>query len=169
MSKLLEQLRTVPWYDRNAQSKADWYAATLGPHATAIRKTYKCPNGKKAMLEVLQCKLLRETAATSVAAAAAWWSFIPLGGVDTLLLYSRIITNEVGDQDSKAIGASLTMCEGDQLVGTTMDLSTDGSIFHHITYKLTEFDAFPIEEVPFRVKMPVKDIQEPDSVVKGQM
>lgn len=141
---LQENITGLEWYQRNPISKVDEFLLTLVPHDPPEKRlTYACPTGKTAMVEVLQCGVYRDTAATAAGAARAFWKLTPKGGETTdsrVVLFSRIITNNVGDKDVQAIGATFTLHSGDVLDGWTWDTSAGGSIHYCLTYKVTEFD-----------------------------
>jgi len=131
------------WYDRNPASKADSFGATLVPHAETVRKTYTVPAGKKAMVESLQARVIRVTAATAAGTPYASWRITPSGGSVSSFLRALLITgqNAVKDEDKVSIGTTLTLFAGDKLEAATFDDSTAGTVYHYISYKLTEFDA----------------------------
>ena len=164
MSELLEQLRTVPWYDRNPKTITRDFSGSPAPHAASDQQTYTVPNGKIFLLESCIVCLERETAAT-----AEGWAGARVFAREAPIVYATIRSNTVGDKDKMNSGRSIIMKPGNEIKINSFDLSTDGTIRYDCAFHGIEFDAFPIEELPFRVKLPVKDIQEPDSVVKGQM
>ena len=164
MSELLEQLRTVPWYDRNPKTITKDFSGSTGPHAATDQQTYTVPSGKIFFLESCMVCVERETAATTEGRVGA-----RVFAREAPIVHATILSNTVGDKDKMNCGRSIIMKSGDEIKINSFDLSTGGSIRYDCAFHGIEFDAFPIEELPFRVKLPVKDIQEPDSVVKGQM
>jgi hypothetical protein len=93
------------------------------------------------MVELLSCRVTRETAATTVGIAQAWWALTPSGGSEKYLLMARLTTNNVGDNREHGIGATLILNAGDALKGYTGDSSTGGACHYFLSYKITEFDA----------------------------
>jgi len=129
------------WYDRNAASQNHfWEGADTGPHADTSRRTYTVPAGKKAMVEILQATVLRTAAATTLGYMEAWWNLTPSGGTARCIIRASIKTNTVGDRHDMAVGGSVMLFAGDEIDGHTMDLSTGGTGYYFISYKITEFD-----------------------------
>lgn len=154
-------LRTLPWYDRNAVSLADSYTGTTGPHAVTVRiSSYTVAKHKKAMVELLNCLVVRTTVASDDKDVMAYFTLVPKGGSAKTMLLAVIHDKTVGAKDKSVIGATLVMHEGDILTGLSYDGSADGAIRYSMAYKISEFDAYPIEIPPFQVEMPIKDIQE---------
>jgi len=130
------------WYDRTAASKCDYYYGQgVSPHAVTTRLTYTVPAGKKAMVEVMQVRVRRASAATTVGLAGAYVMLTPSGGVIKEILDTGINDNTVNARDNNALGGTMVLCTGDQLDLKTYDLSTGGTCDYFVCYKLTEFDA----------------------------
>ncbi len=130
------------WYDRNPASKCNHYSVgTWSPHVMTVCITYTCPSGKKAMAEILSCRVTRVTAATAADEAISMWTLTPNGGSEKYPMQARLITNGVGDTKEYSIGATLMLFSGDVLTGKTADYSTDGTCHYFLAYKITEFDA----------------------------
>ena len=160
-----QELRTVPFYDRNAKPlQFNYGASTVAPHTTETRFTYTVPKGKMAWIENCLARILRDGAATAEGLAIA---HIQARGYRTV--EAAIFAKTLGEKASMNVGHSILLYEGDVINGVTADVCGDGTCAYQLNVHLIEFDAFPIEELPFRPELPVKDIQEPDSVVKGQM
>ena len=156
----MSEIRTLPWYDRNAVSLADSIDNDYPPHEVATRiETYIVPKNKKAMVELLLCNLQREEAASAEGHALAYFTLVPKDGVTKTLLIASIYQKTVGVKDGRAIGGTLVLHEGDALTGLTADGATGGTIRYQMGYKISEFDAYPIEIAPFQVEMPMEDIQ----------
>lgn len=156
-----EQLRTLPWYDRNPEAKTDAFGAIYGPHVTTERGSYTCPDNKNAMIEVLMVKVMRVTVADTPGLVQAYWTLQAKGGDPKSVVEAAIRTNQVGDKDSHSLGMALTMFPGDKIIANTTDISTGGTAYEFLSFKLTEFDRFPIEAPPFQVELPKVDLQEP--------
>jgi len=105
------------------------------------RLTYTVPAGKKAMVEVMQVRVRRASAATTVGLAGAYVMLTPSGGVIKEILDTGINDNTVNARDNNALGGTMVLCTGDQLDLKTYDLSTGGTCDYFVCYKLTEFDA----------------------------
>ena len=130
------------WYDRNAASRADTYTGQqLAPHALTTRLTYTVPAGKKAIVELLQVKCVRRTAATTVGLVYAYATITPSGGSEKEILDSYLFGNAVGDKDGQALQGTLVLCTGDVINMKTYDGSTGGTVDYFLAYKVTEFDA----------------------------
>ena len=159
---MAQVLRTVPWYDRNPKSVLKRYVATdVAPHATTERWSYTVPKGKKAFIEYIGVLIQRITAAGTPGQVTAC---IDLGVEDATpvsMMAAILITNTAGDIDRDSIGQSLTLNAGEVLKCSTTDLSITGTVRYICVAKITEFDAFPIEKLPFQVELPKRDVQEP--------
>jgi len=130
------------WYDRNPISRIDHYwGLTVAPHALTTRLTYTVPAGKKAILEALQVRCIRRTAATTVGLVYAVAYITPSGASEKELLDCYLFTNNVGDKDGQALQGTVTLFAGDVLGLKTYDGSTGGTVDYFLAYKLTEFDA----------------------------
>ena len=129
------------WYDRNPVGIV--LGGTLwnkAPHAATVWWTYTVPPGKKAFLELLVAKVIRQTAAGPAGVANAR-ILIHITGVPTPdILNAVIFTNNVGDKDSAELGQSLTLNAGEWIKGETADTSTGGTCAYLLTLKATEFD-----------------------------
>ena len=157
-----EQLRIVPWYDRNAISVFKRYVATdVAPHALTERWIYTVPKGRKAFVEYLAASAVRITAAGPQGLVTACIDLGLAGGTALSIMAAQVMTNNVGDKDRVNIGQSLTLDPGDVLKANTTDLSTGGTMKYRLIAKITEFDAFPIEKLPFQPELPERDLQEP--------
>jgi len=153
--------KEVQWYDRNAVTLSDVYEATLGPHAEAARLTYTCPKDRKAMVELLFAGVLRMTAATVDQWVGCRWFITPKDGTETKLFAVDFYDKTAGFTDKLALGVTLTLHEGDKIIGKTTDACADGTVYHRLTYKLTEFDAYEYVSPPVTVPTPEKpDLQE---------
>jgi hypothetical protein len=129
------------WHDRNPTSKTYYFCADASPHSITERFSYTVPSGKKAMVEVLSCRVERRTAATSPSSVLAAFHFTPSGGTGNYILRAIIYTNNVGDKEHQALGTTLILCTGDTIKAYTYDGSTGGTCEHLLTMKITEFDA----------------------------
>ena len=160
----------VQWYDRKPTSNGDrWSAAALAPHGLTTRLTYTVPKGKIAMVEVMQARLERVDVAAPAGRPQANWIVTPNGGLAIYLLHAFTRGNIMGDGDGVAIGATLMLFEGDRLWANTVDDSTGGSMDYHLSYKITEFDAYLYHATPKTRPRPEIDVQEakprPDPVM----
>ena len=116
------------------------------------------------MIELLIARVTRITAATTPRIAAAEWKMIPKGGVFKYILPAWLTEaqNDPKDTDKMGLAGTINLFEGDYIRGLTYDTSEDGTCHYFLCYKLTEFDAYPIEKAPFEVELPEKDLQEPE-------
>jgi len=130
------------WYDRNPTVRVAFYnAISVTPHAVAERLSYTCPAGKKAMVELLSCRITRQTVATADGFPISEFSLTPSGRTETFILIAQIFVNTVGEKAMVDVGSALTLLAGDVLKGKTGDISTGGTCAYHLAYKITEFDA----------------------------
>lgn len=163
------QLRTLPWYDRNAEEIFKSYEASgVAPHTQATRWTYTVPDQKKACVELMLVSVDRETATTVLGTAQASIYYQTKDGVTGNLTLVSIISDTVGEKERQVLGLSVMLLEGDTIQGLTVDNSTGGTVGYIVNAKITEFDEYPIELAPFQVELPKRDIQEevpPDPVM----
>jgi len=130
------------WYDRNPVTKSNEYlGTTVAPHSGTKRLEYECPSGKKALVELLQCKVTRAEAATTVGLPFAYWVHWKSEAEYSHILFAEVRGNNVGDSDKAEVGQSIVLLAGEKLQGYTQDTSTGGSCDYFLAYKITEFDA----------------------------
>jgi hypothetical protein len=130
------------WHDRNPIQQLLWYNVNgTAPHSATQRWTYTVPTGKKAMLEALDGLICIVTAATTASRRKIYVRLTKSGGGSADIMNLQILTNSVGDVQTKTLGTSLLMLQGDSLTGYTADESTDGTVDYRLMAKLTEFDA----------------------------
>ena len=165
----MSELRTLPWYDRNPESGVGAYLGGLAPHAGTSRLSYTCPKEKIAMVELLSCSIWRTKVDTTPGDVGAHWMLTPKGKTPMMFLYAFLFDNNLGATDTRAIGTTLILLPEDKIEGFTFDLGADGEIMYFLAYKLTLFDAFPIEAPPFQVELPIMDIQEAEAVTDPKM
>ena len=159
---MAQVLRTVPWYDRNPKSVFKRYSATdVAPHAQTLRWTYTVPKGKKAFVEYMGIRIERITAAGTPAEVIVCIDLEIEGLASMSFMIAVLVTNNVGDTDRDSIGQSLILNAGEVLRSYTTDLSTGGTMRYLTVAKITEFDAYPIERLPFQVELPKRDLQQP--------
>jgi len=130
------------WYDRNPQSKADLYLATVEGHALTKRLEYTVPSDKKALVEVLCIEGIRTVAGAGVDWIGARIALRPAGGATTVFLAEHIHGNTVGDKLKTSLGATMPLQEDDKISVYTLDNTGAASrVQWTCGYKLTEFDA----------------------------
>lgn len=130
------------WYDRNPTQITLWYTVNIqSPHSQTQRWTYTVPSGKKAMLEALDGLICIQSAATTPGRRKIMVQLTKAGGGSAQIFNLQIITNNVGDIQTKALGTSILLLSGDTLSGFTADESTGGTVDYRLMAKLTEFDA----------------------------
>jgi len=154
------------WYDRNAVSLNNSIDSSYGPHSSAVRiSTYTVGKNKKAMVELLECRLQRTTAATAEGDATAWFTLVPKDGSTKTLLLARIHAKTLAVKDRAVVGGTLVLHEGDKLTGLTADVSTGGIVTYVMTYKISEFDAEPPKDYIYKPDpTPKEDVQQPEAV-----
>ena len=169
MSKISE---LPSWFDRNPKSIAEYSWYEVAPHAYTSRFEYTVPSGRMAFVETLEADVVRSEAATTAGYATAKFGFTPNGSAiekDIVNAWIEAIHNTIGDENRKTLAGMMLMCEGDKINAITGDLGTGGKVMYLITMKITEFDALQPIDRQIILEKAKKDIQEPDSVVKGQM
>jgi len=130
------------WYDRNPACKVGvWSGSGVAPHAATQRLSYTVPSGKKAIIEVLECSVIRKTAATTAGVMQGYAVLTPYGGPPTTFLVAWIETNTVDARSDRFLGGAVTLFAGDVLALKTLDLSTGGTGSYFQAYKGTEFSA----------------------------
>jgi len=136
------QASRLAWYDRNPSISVQNYANSgVAPHALTVRWSYTVPAGKKAFVETISARLVRDAAATTAGLASIYVAVLPYGGSWTPLLRIAVLSNGVGDRDGGEIGQSVILKAGDGLRAETYDTSTGGTLFYSVSAKITEFDA----------------------------
>jgi len=132
-----------PWYDRNPITRRDYYLGfAREPHDGTVRLEYTCPAGKKAVIELLECRVTRVSVATSPEVPLACWIHYISPEDYSYILLAEIRGNNVGDSDKDQIGhSSLILLPGEKIEGWTLDLSTGGTCDYFLAYKITEFEA----------------------------
>lgn len=151
------------WYDRKPISMSAYWDVTNAPHGTTVRRTYTCPKGKIAMVELLQVEVVRMIAAGTVGLASSFVRVTPTGqAIGDIVLAARIPTNVVGDRAEASLGTTFTMVEGDRLDLVTNDFSIGGTVREFAAYKLSEFDAYLYPDIQKTRPIPLaEDVQEP--------
>jgi hypothetical protein len=130
------------WYDRNPSQVLLWWTVNnQAPHAETVRWTYTVPSGKKAMLEALDGLICIITAATTAGRRSIYVKLTRPSVGSAFIFNLQILTNNVGDVQTKGLGTSLLMLAGDILEGYTSDGSTGGTADYRLMAKITEFDA----------------------------
>ena len=130
------------WYDRYPSSPVESYIKfNVAPHGLTSRWTYTVPPGRRAFIEILAVKVLRQTVADTVGIARAD-ILIHITGVPTPRILSAFIcTNVAGDTDRGEVGHSVILNAGEWIKGETSDSSIGGTCAYLLTLKVTEFDA----------------------------
>ena len=153
------------WYDRNPISIERSYYGDNLPHTSTQRWSYTVPSGKKAILEICFAVILRVSAAETADEVIGGIWIQPSGSSNVAIVYTTMLTNNVGDMDKTSLGQSLTLKAGDILQAITQDLGTGGLIRYRIAAKITEFDANPPKSYIYvRDPTPKPDIQQPRKI-----
>lgn len=147
----------IQWYDRNPKSQSGEYEAIVGPHPHTDRLRYECPIDKIAMVELLFLMHDRMTVATAINWYGTRWFIIPKGKPETILFSIDSYDNNVGYSDKIGLGTTLTLHEGDVIVGRTIDNATGGTVYHRLSYKLTEFEKYARTEPDVQGPAPKPD------------
>ena len=131
------------WYDRKPKTNLGTYSdANIGPHAITERITYTCPEDRNGMIEMMNARATRKTAAAPVGTVAIWWTIQPQDGTERTIFHAvEFYDNNVGFNGKGALGVTVTLFSGDILRGKTRDAGTGGTLDYSMTQKITEFDA----------------------------
>ena len=151
----------VQWYDRNPLVQRGAWGAVAMPHAVVERLSYTVPKDKLAMLEFVECSVVRVTVAAPVGRAQAFLQITPEGLTGRVILRARIQGNNIEDRADAWVGLNLLLREGDQIQLFTSDASTGGTCDYDVSYALTEFDAYLYHAPPKTRPLPEIDVQEP--------
>jgi len=158
----MSQLKTVPWYDRNPTQIRENVSSTILPHVATKRISYTVAENRIGAINLLYVSLLRETVATKVGAYTHVYGNYTIGTKITGFIYVNLSkANAIGDRAQIALGTMFFMPEKDKIEFWSVDESTDGTVKYDITLGGLEFDAYPIEELPFQPELPEKDLQAP--------
>jgi len=153
-----EQLRTVPWYDRNAKDKTlSYVGATVGPHISTVRKTYTVPQQRMAFIGGAFADVIRSGAADAVDLVNI---AVNVGG--KMMLLASHLNNNVGHREWATGIHNAVVLEKTIISIGTIDVSTGGTMDYGCGVSIIEFDAFPIEMPPFLPELPEIDVQEPE-------
>jgi len=124
------------WYDRNPSLQTSGWGMDASPHTLTDRFAYTVPTGKKAIVSLLSATIQRRTAATTLGLAQAR---ITMRG--TTAISALLQNNTVGEGRLIGVGTSALLSAGDQVVGSTSDDSTGGTVAYLLVAHLTAFDA----------------------------
>ena len=128
------------YYDRNATSVLQSYAAIIAPAGYTIRWTYTCPTGKKAVAEAISVRLWRQTAATTL--GTAYGEIRTVVGTDYQInTFVLVYDNSLTTSYFNACPTQATLYAGEQLTAATNDTTTGGTIAYVMAAKLTQYDA----------------------------
>jgi hypothetical protein len=135
--QLVPLLRLAP-YDRNPTSPSVLFGLVgpTGPHGTTVRFTYTVPTRRIAIINSVQLRFRRATAATT-----------PLTLLATILRnglnYENLSTQSNGLDIDRTLQTSpqTPMLTGQALVGQDSDGSIGGTVEYLETATVTEFDA----------------------------
>lgn len=152
-----EQLRAVPWYDRNPLSiQLEYEPHLFTPHGEIPRATYKVPKKRNAFIVALDVGAERKTAADT---GEIWWICIAINGGVLIRAFSN--DNTPGARVHKSLAGAGILLSEEIITLNTRDVSDGGTVFYAGGWYLIEFDAFPIEVPPFQIELPKVDLQEP--------
>lgn len=139
---MAQGLARPAYYDRNQVERNASYAASgVAPHGKTTRWTYTVPAGRKAFIEVMNATFFRLTAAGAASIVAAEIEEIPNGGVTADIAIPATIDNTIGVQQRVQASSQFAMSAGAQLIGSTVDASTTGSINYNLAFHGNEYDA----------------------------
>jgi len=151
------ELRTVPWYDRNAEDKTLSYVGeNIAPHIPAVRETYTVPKNRMAFIGGAFADVLRTAAADAVDLVNIG---VNVGG--KLMLLASHLNNNIGHREWATGINNAVVLEKTIITIATVDVSTGGTMDYGCGVSIIEFDAYPIEKRPFEVELPREDVQEP--------
>ena len=129
------------YYDRSATTKSTEYAGTTGPHAVTQRYTFTVASGYKAYVE--SCVTLATVATVATTRTAVYASQYVVtddsGAADLAIV--KIYGNTLGQQLLNVVSGVSLLNAGNQLVASTSDTSTGGTIDYILSVKYTQFAA----------------------------
>lgn len=129
------------FYDRNATAlTVGFLVGPIGPHGATVRDSYTVPAGRKTIINAIDIVLLRTTATAAGPQVQSYYTYIPNGGVDQIIIFNSILLGTVGDRASNQLGLEFVMYPGDELTITTGDASAGGGVFYSNHAMITEFD-----------------------------
>lgn len=128
--------------DRNPTSKGHTYQATgVAPHGATTRFSYTVPAGKKLVLEAAQNTALRATAAAPVGLYQSVALIVLIDANQPWLSYAWSLDNTVGARTAMNFAGPVSLLAGEQLITSTSDASTGGTVNYAAAVKGTEYDA----------------------------
>jgi hypothetical protein len=128
------------YYDRNAASVLNVYAATVAPHVTTARWSYTVASGKKLLVENLSQRAVRISAATS---ANTYGTEVGLtvGATGYAVQQVRVYVSTVFLSTIQVDHMALTLYASETLTGHTYDDSIGGTVQFQVAMKGTLYDA----------------------------
>jgi hypothetical protein len=129
------------YYDRAPLIVTGYYNQSTGPHTETVRASYIVPAGRKAYVEVIYARLLRQTVA-GTPGLYSWTVYYNPKGVGPQAI-GDILTADNGTSTEYKVQISQLglMLAGDALDIRSQDLSTGGTVGYLGQLKLAEFDA----------------------------
>lgn len=129
------------YYDRNATSQVNAYSAGgIAPHAATTRWTVTVASGKKLLVEVATCIMVRETAATTPDQYKSTVE-ITSGATTMVVVPNYSYSNTVSAITTQSSPAAMTIYAAETIYGQTRDVSVGGTIFYAVNLKGTVYDA----------------------------
>lgn len=162
----MSELRNVPWYDRNPLAiRLEYEPHQFAGHTETKRADYLVPGGRMAFIGSVDIGMERVIAADAV--QVYWISVFAIASIKEpetssgclMMAFSK--DNTVGKSLHKSLANAGVLLPGEQISLWTSDDSTGGMVLYSGHWSLIEFDAYPIEELPFQPQLPERDIQEP--------
>jgi hypothetical protein len=136
---------SAQWYDRNPTTVLRFYNSdSIAQHGLTDRWTYTVSAGKKAFVESLFIRLVRNVAvgAPPGVRVLAHIALNIVGGVGLSEVWAcELVTGLAGEKDSLVLGQSITLKEDDVITAQTVDPNGTGSVNYCLASKITEFDA----------------------------
>ena len=124
------------YYDRNATTTNGGYFDLVGPHLGTTRWTITNTASQKMFVDSGSIAMARVTAATTVGTAFA--AIQSPSGQPIILIFLQSAT--AGTTHNVAMGGSVYVAPGGQLLGVTQDLSVGGTIQYSLFAHVVQYD-----------------------------
>lgn len=143
MSELGQSFSRQAIWDRNPNTLNpgnQYNAQAVAPHGATTRWTYTVPSNFRTMVSSIFAQFMRITAAAPVGRLSAGVQYTASGGAGEFMLRGVCLTNVIGDKDSQSWHGDMVMLAGDNLLGTTSDAGTGGTVDYTVSWQGVEFN-----------------------------
>jgi hypothetical protein len=130
------------YYDRNPKDVLNYQEeGAIAPHSATVRWTYTVPTARKAMLQLIEVYLYRDTVATTLGYSDVWINMTPSGGSTYILVDAQLFVNTIGAAGPSPVSSGIILLPGDAVSGVDFDSSTAGTMSFYEGMEACEFDA----------------------------